>query len=88
MSTNTKCRGCGKPLNGNGLQGNSVYDPETKKDAKWNYYGGWVCSERCDYNFCLAVEQSMPGHVGQRKLSIGSKSYESVKKHWKQSPTQ
>lgn len=80
--SNIKCRGCGKPLNGTGLQGSSVYDPETKTEAKWNYYGGWVCSERCDYNSSLRLEQSMPWHTGQRNLSAGSSSYESVKKNW------
>lgn len=82
MNKNTICRGCGKLLNGDGSQGNSVYDPDTKKDAKWNYYGGWVCSKVCDHNSSLELERSMPGHMGQRSLSIGSQSYKSVKRNW------
>lgn len=82
MDNTSVCRGCGKKLNGNGSPGNGVYDPKTKQDAKWNYYGGWVCSERCDYNASLELERSMPGHTGQKSLSIGSYSYNSVKSNW------
>jgi hypothetical protein len=84
MENNVKCRGCGKPLKGSGRQMDCVTDPETGKEAKWNYYGGYVCSERCDYNSSLELERSMPGHFGQRNLSIGSESYKSVKKNWAQ----
>lgn len=79
----TECRGCGKLLNGDGSQGSSVYDPDTKKEAKWNYYGGWVCSKQCDYNSSLELERSMPGHMGQNRLSLGSTSYNSVETNWK-----
>jgi hypothetical protein len=84
MEKNTTCRGCGKLLEGDGSQFNAVYDPETKILAKWNYFGGWVCSERCDYDSCLELERSMPGHMGQRSLSIGSASYRQVKTNWKE----
>lgn len=77
-----QCRGCRKVLNGDGSQGSSVYDPTTKKDSKWNYYGGWVCSRQCDYNSSLELERSMPGHMGQRDLSPGSPSYKSIQKNW------
>lgn len=76
------CRGCGKKLSGSNTQGNYVHDPETKEAAKWNYYGGWVCSERCDYNSSLELERSMPGHMGQKSLSVNSFSYNSVKRNW------
>jgi hypothetical protein len=83
MFRNTKCRGCGKLLNGDGSHGTSVSDPVTKNDSKWNHYGGWVCSRQCDYNSSLELERSMPGHMGQRSLSIGSESYRSVERNWK-----
>jgi hypothetical protein len=78
----SECRGCGKKLNGDGSQGNGVYDPDTKIAAKWNHYGGWVCSKQCDYNSSLELERSMPGHMGQQSLSIGSVSYKSVERNW------
>jgi hypothetical protein len=84
MERNSTCRGCGKLLKGDGSQGNAVYDPETKIFAKWNYFGGWVCSELCDYNSCLNLEKSMPGHMGQHSLGIGSSSYNAVKNNWKE----
>jgi len=83
INKHSECRGCGKYLVGDGSQYNSVYDPDTRKDAKWNYYGGWVCSKKCDYDSSLALERSMPGHMGQRNLSIGSESYKSVERNWK-----
>lgn len=84
MKKTTECRGCGKTLNGDGSQMSAVYDPDTREAAKWNYYGGWVCSRTCDYNSSLELERSMPGHMGQKSLSIGSESYKSVERNWKQ----
>lgn len=83
MSNIITCRGCGKPLNGSGRQMDAVTDPDTKKDAKWNHYGGWVCSRQCDYNSSLELERSMPGHMGQNSLSTGSAAYNSVERNWK-----
>ena len=82
-SKKSKCRGCGKELNGDGGQMSSVYDPVTKEMSKWNHYGGWVCSKTCDYNSSLELERSMPGHMGQRSLSINSESYRSVERNWR-----
>lgn len=31
--------------------------------------GGFVCSQRCDYKAALDLEQSMPGHMGQTRLT-------------------
>lgn len=84
MSKQSICRGCRKTLNGDGSQGSSVSDPDTREAAKWNYYGGWVCSRQCDYNSSLRLEQSMPGHIGQTRLSLGSASYNAVERNWKQ----
>jgi len=84
MTKTTTCRGCGKTLNGDGSQMNSVSDPDTRKDAKWNHYGGWVCSKQCDYNSSLELERSMPGHMGQKNLSINSPAYLSVERNWKE----
>lgn len=81
-----KCRGCRRELrpNSNGepavLKANGSYS----HSAKWNYFGGWVCSRICDYRSCLELEGSMPGHGGQRELSRGSESLKSVNAHWPQ----
>ena len=82
MNKTSTCRGCGKTLNGDGSQCSSVSDPVTKESAKWNYYGCWVCSRQCDYNASLELEKSMPGHMGQKSLSIGSESYRTIVRNW------
>jgi hypothetical protein len=79
------CRGCRKLLAGTGKPGSQVHDPTTRIPAKWNWYGGWVCCEQCDYNSSLELERSMPGHLGQQSLSIGSESLKSVRRNWPKS---
>jgi hypothetical protein len=83
MRKTCNCRGCGKLLNGDGSQMSAVSDPDTNLPAKLNYYGGWVCSRQCDYNSSLRLEQSMPGHTGQTRLSLGSSSYKSIEENWR-----
>jgi hypothetical protein len=74
------CRGCGKTLDGKPyFQGGFAYDPDTKKQAKKCYYGGWVCSRRCDEKACLKLEQSMPGH-GLGQTTLGTYSARSLQK--------
>jgi len=66
------CRGCGKALRGHPYHmGKPAYLPlnEGGGQAKVNHYGGFVCSEGCDYNSALRLEQSMPGHMGQTRLT-------------------
>lgn len=79
------CRGCGKELNGppyykGRLAGQLVYDPVTKQEAKINYYGGYVCSEACDYNASLELERSMPGHIGQKR--VGQEAERHIRNNW------
>lgn len=57
-SKTLECRGCGKELNGDGYR---AYDPRTYEPAKWNHYGGFVCSYDCDYHVCLTMQNSFPG---------------------------
>lgn len=79
MSEETQnCRGCGKLLIGKYPY---AYDPKTKKDAKWNYYGGFVCSEACDVRASLELEQSMPGHGSSQKY-ISQAAKAKVKSNW------
>ena len=68
--TQAVCRGCGKLLDGSPyFKGGRAYDPKTREAAKVCHYGGWVCSRECDYRATLTLEQSMPGHRGQARLS-------------------
>ena len=67
-----KCRNCGKLLRGKPYHmGGGAYLPldEGGGRAKSNHYGGYVCSQRCDYRAALSLEQSMPGHLGQTRLT-------------------
>lgn len=67
-----KCRKCGKQLRGKPyhMGGGALLPLEDGGGrAKVNHYGGYVCSYRCDYGAALDLEQSMPGHMGQTRLS-------------------
>jgi hypothetical protein len=57
----------GKPY----YMGGSAYLPleEGGGRALVNHYGGFVCSEGCDYRAALQLEQDMPGHGGQTRLT-------------------
>ncbi|MDA8251095.1 MAG: hypothetical protein M0Z28_18255 [Rhodospirillales bacterium] len=72
------CRGCGKPLDGDAyMYGGRAYVPHgpqddhrrPRREAKACHYGGFVCSEACDRRAHLDLEQTMPGHGGQTRLS-------------------
>jgi hypothetical protein len=68
--TKAVCRGCGLELRGKAYYlGGHAFHPNTGAQAKVNYYGGYVCSESCDRRAHLELEQSMPGHGGQRSLA-------------------
>jgi len=70
LPAQAECRGCGKGLVGKPYcMGGRAYHPETKEPVKINFYGGFVCSEQCDFQASLCLEQSMPGHgAGQTTL--------------------
>lgn len=53
-----KCRCCGLVLR---KTTSGADNPDTGEDAKQNYYGGWVCSKRCDSRECIEMASSMPG---------------------------
>lgn len=78
------CRGCGRVLRGKPYwAGGSAYDPRTGERCPVNHFGGFVCSEQCDYRACLEQEQSMPGH-GISQKSVGSHCRESIQRNWSQ----
>jgi hypothetical protein len=80
------CRWCKRELRGKPYyMGGQAYHPDTGEQCKVNYYGGFVCSEHCDYRSSLELEESMPGHQGQKSLSLGSESYKAVKRNWNKS---
>lgn len=67
--TKAVCRGCGLELKGEAYhRGGSASHPVTGKRCLTNHFGGYVCSEQCDRKVHLGLEESMPGHAGQRSL--------------------
>jgi len=59
----------------------SAYHPRTGELCKINFYGGYVCSQGCDYRSSLELEQSMPGHGVQQK-TIGCIAREHYDQNW------
>ena len=85
--TQAVCRGCGQPLNGSPyFKGGTAYvrraDGSSGAQAKRNYYGGWVCSRRCDYNSCEELEESMPGHGWGSSKKLDRSAQASVDSNW------
>lgn len=77
------CRNCGKEFIGEPYyKGGGAYHKGTMEPVKVNFYGGYVCSSNCDYQASLALEQTMPGHMGQKALTTGP-AYNHWKKNWK-----
>lgn len=74
----TECRNCGKLLHGDYPY---AYDPKTKKDAKWNFYGGFVCCYDCDVKACLDLKSSMPG--AGKATSLSSSEQRQININWK-----
>jgi hypothetical protein len=70
------CRGCGKELKWRPHNGGAVYLPGTNEYAPQNFYGGYVCSKRCDIKACLQVSASMPG------VNLNSFEEKSVRDNW------
>lgn len=80
------CRHCGRALIGKAYcYGGAAYIPNAVgvagRRAPVNYYGGFVCSERCDYQAALELEQSMPGH-GWSQRRIDGPALERVRSNW------
>ncbi len=80
-----ECRNCGKKLRGTAyMYGGDAYIPleDGGGRAPANFCGGYVCSYSCDYNACLALEQTMPGHSYNQKR-IGSSAAQWTEDNWK-----
>ena len=76
-----ECRGCWRELDGEPYyKGGQAYHPITKKRCPVNHYGGFVCSENCDFRASLRLEESMPGCTGQTRLSPYAQ--QSLKDNW------
>jgi hypothetical protein len=77
------CRGCGKELIGKPYyMGGGAYMPKTMEPCKVNFYGGYVCSEACDFNTSLAHERTMPGHT-HSQASLSSFAQQDYNKNWR-----
>jgi len=77
-TTKDKCRNCGEKISV--YKNQSAKVDHSKEDAKWNQYGGWVCSRSCDYNACVTMESSFPG-AGVTKTP-GQSSMRKIKENW------
>lgn len=56
------CRGCGMVLRGRPYRyGGHAFHPRTGEQCPVNHYGGFVCSEACDYRASVEQHASMPG---------------------------
>ena len=76
------CRGCGMVLKGKPyFMGGQAYHPLTNQQCPANYYGGFICSQECDYRASLEQERSMPGH-GCTQQSIGQLARIAYHRNW------
>lgn len=72
-----KCRYCKRTLIGKPYCFGGVYayfreyGSNKRYEAKTNWYGGFVCSKRCDEKACLAMQSSFPG-VGKATMIDGA----------------
>lgn len=77
------CRWCGLILKGKPYHmGGAAYHPRTDERCPINHYGGFVCSESCDFRASLELEQTMPGHA-YNKTTIGQSASESLRNNWR-----
>lgn len=76
------CRGCGMNLKGKPYRmGGSAYHPKTNEQCPVNFYGGFVCSYRCDEKASLQHERSMPGH-GYSQTELSGVSLIALRSNW------
>lgn len=76
------CRGCGMALNGKPYHmGGSAYHPQTGARCPSNHYGGFVCSEGCDYKASVELLSSMPGCGGAG--SPDCYAADTIKSNWR-----
>ncbi len=74
------CRGCGIKLC---QSSNGACHPKTKRSVPTCFYGGFVCSEQCDWKACLELERTMPGHGWQQK-EPGMIAMQHIKANWRE----
>jgi hypothetical protein len=71
MSETNRCRHCGTELTGKPYYTGNIYAKRVSdgREARINFYGGFVCCEECDFRACIAQESSMPGAGVARRPS-------------------
>ena len=78
------CRGCGRLLRGDAyMYGGSAYHPDTGERCPTNHYGGFVCSESCDYRTSVRMLDSMPGCRGATSPDCYAR--EQIARNWRRS---
>ncbi len=78
------CRGCGMVLRGKAYYlGGPAFHPRSGEECPVNHYGGFVCSEQCDYRASVRQLASMPGCAGATQP--GPDVAESIRRKWSQS---
>jgi hypothetical protein len=78
------CRNCGLVLSsctGGVFVPARKYGNKTRYPAPTNFYGGHVCSRRCDVEVCLRMESSMPGAGKARR--VGDLAQKQIDSNWK-----
>lgn len=82
------CRGCGRLLDGEAYcYGGRAFIPLAagergpRKEAKANFYGGFVCTQGCDHRASLELERSMPGHDG-RQMRLNDPAQRHLERNW------
>jgi len=78
MDDEVRCRYCERLLKK--TSGGVVLHPDTGDRLPMNFYGGPVCSKRCDIAACIALESSMPGAGIARRP--GSFAQEQIDRNW------
>lgn len=76
-----KCRSCGLLLKENHRK--EGVHPATNEVLKCNYYGGYICSKKCDFEASLDIEQSMPGH-NSAQYNLGCYSNSHFERNWRE----
>lgn len=79
--TTVGCRHCNEPIEVKNEFSTTGKVIRTKKDAKWSYYGGLVCSKSCEENSVLEMNSSMP-HAGVCK-SVPQSIQREINERWK-----
>lgn len=78
LEPDDECRNCSAPIKS---YRDSAVVIKTGKQAKWNHFGGWVCSPWCDKTASLDLMSSMPGAGPAKSLNGAEK--ESFQSNWR-----